>query len=183
MNWLQSLRHRYSIRVFQQRARKVNFPHAFVDIERGNAIGFIVNIEQLSADDLVYFTKYITQLEDRGKKVVVVEISYRRKSEPMFRESNHSIFINTEQMNWLQFPSIKRLQELNATNLDILLNLDTSEKMTSRFVCGLSSARTRVGLHEAGYESFYELMLQLPLETRLHKILDTFEYYSKMLEK
>jgi hypothetical protein len=183
MNWIQSFRHRYSIRVFQQRAKKVKFPHAFVDLERANAIGFIVNIDQFSADDLVFFTRYITHLEEKGKKVVVVEITYRRKSEPMFRGSVHSIFINPEQMNWLRFPSIKRLQELNSTNLDILLNLDSSELMTSRFVCGLSSAKTRSGLYEQGNESYYELMLQLPLETPLAKVLETFEFYSKMLEK
>jgi hypothetical protein len=183
MNWLQSFRHRYSIRIFQQRARKVKFPHAFVDLDRATSIGFIVNMEQFNADDLVFFTKYITHLEDKGKKVVVVEITYRRKSEPMFRGSVHSIFINPEQMNWLRFPSIKRLQELNATQLDILLNLDSSEMMTSRFVCGLSSAKTRAGLYEPGHESYYELMLQLPMETKLQKVLETFEYYSKMLEK
>jgi hypothetical protein len=183
MNWLQSLKHRYSERIFRQRAKKVSFPHAFVDLDRATSIGFIVNIEQFSAEDLVYFTKYITHLEDKGKKVVVVEITYRRKAEPMFHDSTLSVFINSEQMNWLQFPSIKRLQELNATHLDILVNLDTSEKMTSRFVCGLSSAKTRVGLYEQGYESYYELMLQLSMETKLHKILETFEFYSKMLEK
>jgi hypothetical protein len=40
-----------------------------------------------------------------------------------------------------------------------------------------------VGLHEEGFEDYYELMLQLPPETKLHKILDTFEHYSKMLQK
>jgi hypothetical protein len=183
MNWLQSLRHRYSIRLFQQRAKKVSFPHAFVDLDVAETVGFIVNIGQFSADELVFFTKYITHLEDKGKKVVIVEISFKRKSEPMFRDSMHSIFINAEQINWLNFPSIKRQQEINASKCDILVNLDTSERMTSRFICGLSNARTRVGLHEYGYEQFYELMLQLPLETKLHKILDTFEMFTKMLEK
>ncbi|MEY3444003.1 MAG: hypothetical protein RLZZ519_2284 [Bacteroidota bacterium] len=183
MNWIQSLRHRYAMRVFEARAKKVSFAHAFVDLERANSIGFVVNIEQFSADNLVYFTKYITHLEDKGKKVVVLEISYGRKAEPMFYDSNQSIFIGRQQMNWLQFPSIKRMQELNSANLDILVNLDTSEKLTSRFVCGLSNAKTRVGVHESSYIAYYELLLQLPMETKLHKILETFEFYSKMLEK
>lgn len=67
--------------------------HAFVDLDRATSIGFVVNIEQFSADNLVYFTKYITHLEDKGKKVVVVEISYEHKAEPMFHDSNQSIFI------------------------------------------------------------------------------------------
>ncbi len=183
MNFIQSLRHRYSLRLFKQRAKKVNFPHAFVDLEKADSLGFIVNIDQFTADDLVYFTKYITHLEDKGKRVAVVEVTYNRKSQPMFKDSVETVFINPAQLNWLNFPSVKRLQELNDLGLDILVNLDTTEKMTSRFICGLSSAKTRVGLHESGYEEFYELMLQMPTESRLHKILDTFELYSKMLEK
>jgi hypothetical protein len=183
MNWIQSLRHRYSLSIFNVRAKRVNFPHAFVDLEKAQSLGFIVNIDQFSADDLVYFTKYITHLEDRGKSVAVVEITYHRKSPPMFRDSMTSLFFNPAQINWLDFPSVKRMQELNALKIEILVNLDTTERMTSRFICGLSSAQTRVGLHEAGYESFYELLLQIPAETRLPKILETFEFYSKMLEK
>jgi hypothetical protein len=183
MNWLQSLKHRYSVRTFKQRAKKVTFPHSFVDLDKAVSVGFIVNIDQFSADDLVYFTKYITHLENKGKKLAVVEITYNRKSLPMFQASVQSVFINPAQLNWLDIPSVKRLEELNALGLDILVNLDTTEKMTSRYVCGLSSAKTRVGLHEQGYEDFYELMLQLPAETRINKILETFEHYSKMLEK
>ncbi|MFM2377012.1 MAG: hypothetical protein RLZZ165_2109 [Bacteroidota bacterium] len=183
MNWIRSIRDRYSVSVFQQQAKKLNFPHTFVDLERATSIGFIVNTGRWNADDLVYFTRYITHLEDRGKKVVVVEISYHRKSKPMFRDSTQSVFINPRQMNWFQLPSIARIQELNAANLEILLNLDSSEKLASRFVCGLSSAKTRVGLFKQGHEAYYELMLQLPFESKLPKILSAFEQYSKMLEK
>ena len=183
MNWVQSLRHKHSLNVFKKRAKKVSFPHEFVDFNRAKRIGFIVNIGLFSAEDLVFFTKYITQLEEKGKEVVVVELNFKRRSDAMFKDSIRSIFINPEQINWLNFPSIQRLKEINDTNCDILLNLDTSEIMTSRFICGLSNARTRVGIHEPGYENFYELLLQMPLETKMSKILDTFETFTTMLEK
>jgi hypothetical protein len=183
MNWVQNIRQRHSLSKFRKRTQKVNFPHSFVDIERAQTIGFIVNAEQISADDLVMFTKYITQLEDKGKKVVVVEINHKRKSEPMFQRSMNTVFINPSQINWMMFPSVGKLEELNKFRCDILVNLDMAEQMTSRYVCGLSNAQTRVGLHEEGQEEFYELMLQLPADTKLSKLLETFETYSKMLEK
>lgn len=183
MNWIQSLRHGHSMKVFKGRAKKVSFPHAFVDFDTAKTIGFIVNISLLTAEDLIMFTKYITKLEEKGKQPVVVELNFKRKSEPMFTDTIKSIFINPEQINWLSFPSIKRLQEVNETRCDILLNLDTSERMTSRFICGLSNAKTRVGLHEEGYEGFYELMLQMPLETPLAKIMETFEMFTRMIDK
>lgn len=183
MNWIQSLRYRHSLNVFKKRTKKVQFAHEFVDLDIAETVGFIVNVELFSAEELVFFTKYITKLEDKGKKVVVIEVSHKRKSLPMFQSSVASVFINPSQINWLMFPSVTRQQEINAKKCDILVNLDSSEKMTSRFICGLSNAKTRVGLHIEGYEDFYELLLQLPSDSKLPKILETFETYSKMLEK
>ncbi|MEM6268504.1 MAG: hypothetical protein AAF998_03660 [Bacteroidota bacterium] len=183
MNWLQSLKHGYSLKVFEQRARKVTFPHAFVDLDKAASVGFIINMGLFSPEDLVDFTKYITRLEHAGKVVLVVELNFKRKGSPMFKDSVRSIFINPEQINWLGLPSVRRLQELNKARLDLLVNLDTSESMTSRYICGLSNARTRVGLHELGYEKFYELLLDMPRTTSMQELLGAFETFTKMLEK
>jgi hypothetical protein len=183
MNWLQSIRHQRSLSVFKSRATKVRFKHSFVDFEAAKNIGFIVNIAEFNAEDLVYFTQYITKLEDKGKGVIVIEINLERKAEPMFRESVRSVFINSTQVNWLQMPSIPTMRAINGFHMDILVNLDHSELMTSRYVSGFCNAVTRVGLHQEGYEDFYELMLQLQPETKIHKVLEQFELYTKMIEK
>jgi hypothetical protein len=183
MNWLQSVKHGYSLKVFEQRAKKVSFPHDFVDFEKAKSVGFIVNMGLFNAGDLVYFTKYITSQENAGKRVLVVELNFKRKATPMFKDSTKSVFINPEQINWLDMPSIKRLQDINRAKLDLLVNLDTSESMTSRYICGLSNARMRVGLHEEGYEKFYELLLQMPRETKMKDLIEAFETFTKMLEK
>lgn len=183
MNWVQSIRHRVSLSTFEKRASKVRFPHTFVDFDVAKTIGFIVNIAEFNAEDLVNFTQYITKLEDRGKAVVVIEINLERKAEPMFRDTVRSVFINSAQVNWLFMPSVPTMKSINNFQLDILVNLDRSEPMTARYVCGLTNARTRVGLHEQGYEEYYELMLQLSPETKIQKVLEHFEFYAKMLEK
>jgi hypothetical protein len=183
MNWVQSIRHRVSLSTFEKRASKVRFQHSFVDFDTAKIIGFIVNIAEFNAEDLVFFTQYITKLEDRGKSVVVIEVNLERKAEPMFRDSVRSVFINSAQVNWLHMPSVPTMKAINGFHLDILVNLDRSELMTARYVCGLSNAKTRVGMHEQGYEDFYELMLQLTPETKINKVLEHFEFYAKMIEK
>mgnify|MGYP001554518476 CR=1 FL=1 len=183
MNWLQSIKHGYSLKVFRNRGKRVKFPHRFVDYEEAGRIGFIINIALMSGKELVAFTKYITQLEESGKKILVIELNLRRKSEPVFSGSSASIFINPKQINWLDFPSVSVLRQINKFECDILYNLDTSERMTSRFICGLSNASMRVGIHEEEYEGFYELLLQIKKGARLREVLDTFERYTKMLKK
>lgn len=183
MNWLQSIRHRHSLNLFRSRAKKVSFPHQSVGFHHAQTLGFIINIGLINAEELVFFTKYITQLEDAGKKVVVVELNFHRKSTPMFTQSIRSIFVSSADVNWLSFPSVDKLKQINKAKCDIIFNLDTSERMTSRFICGLSNAKMRVGMHEEEYEEFYELMLQMEDNSKLSSVLKTYETYTKMLNK
>ena len=183
MNWVESIRHRHSLRVFHSRARKVTFPHAFLDMDKATRIAYIINMGQLEAKDLVVLTEYITKLEDHGKKVLVVELNPKRKSEPMFIDTVGSIFLNSSHISLLGFPSSQKMAEINQWKPDIILNLDTTEALTARFICGLSNAVTRVGRYEEGYEEYYELMLDLAPETGLRTMLVQMETYLKMIEK
>lgn len=183
MNWVQSIKHQHSVKTFRKKAGKVSFPREFVDFDQAETFGFILNIEQIHPDELVHFTKYITQLEDKGKKVIVVELNFQKKASPMFVGNVNAIFIGQPHINWLGFPVDEKLRELNEAHCDILFNLDTAEKMTSRYICGLCNARMRVGIHEEEQESFYELMFQIGEDQRLKTVLKAFETYAKMLQK
>lgn len=183
MNWLQTKKFAYSLKVFKNRARRVKFPHQFVDFKNAKKIGLIVNLPTMTGEEIIAFTRYTDQLEAQGKKVLIVELNLLRKSEPMFTGGNPTIFINPSHLNWLDFPSIPMLREINKFECDILFNLDTSSKMSSRFICGLSNAKMRVGVHTEESEGYYELMLQMKEDAPLQEVLQTFERYSKMLEK
>ncbi|MCB9232248.1 MAG: hypothetical protein H6581_11325 [Bacteroidia bacterium] len=183
MNWIQEYKQKFSLKTFRRKSKKVSFPHDFVDLDRAASVGFIINIGLCTPKDLIVLTDYITKLEEHGKKVFMVEINFLRKSEPMFNETNKSIFINPSHISWLGFPSREVLKEINANQADILLNLDTSEGLTSHYISGMANARTRAGLYEEELMDFYELMLELPRDTKLKTLLSSFEEYLKMIEK
>ena len=183
MNFFQKLKQRYSINVFRKRTRRVVFSHDFVDLEKAKTIGFIIHMNQYNSKDLIVLTDYITKLEDHGKQVVLIEINLRRKSEPMFIDTIKSIFINPTHISWTGIPSLSKMQEINYSRPDILINLDTSDNLTSKFICGLSNAKTRAGIAKQGMEMFYELILQLPEDTKLKTLLQQFEHFLKEIEK
>ena len=119
MNWLQSIRHRRSLNLFRKRANKVSFPRRAVDFAKAQTLGFIINIGTISAEDLIFFTQYITDLQGRGKKVVVVELNYSRNATPMFTQSIRSIFIGHKDINLYSFPNLEALKQINKAKIDI----------------------------------------------------------------
>ena len=183
MNKFQELIKRYSLRIFYKKAKKVHFKHNFVSFEKAKTFAFIININKLSSRELINITEYITRLEDQGKTIYMIELNFKKKTEPMFRDNVKSIFVNPVNLNWLGFPSRQILEKINSLKIDILLNLDTSEKMTAGFICGLSNAQTRGGIFDENLINFYELMLELPPETRSKELLRQFETYTRMIEK
>lgn len=183
MNWIAERKKNYSLKLFEKRAKKVKFPHSFVDLEQANSIGVIVNINMFTSKDLIVITDYITKLEDSGKSVFLIELNFKRRTEPMFSDTNKTVFINPTHINWLGLPSREVLARVNKYKPDILINLDNSQSMTSRFICGLANAKTRAGFYEEGFENFYELMIDLPKDTKLKSLLSAFEDYLKMIEK
>lgn len=183
MKWLENWRRNRGAKVFRQRSAKVQFPHAFKDLDLAKRIGFIVNLEELSPEDLAYLVHYLAEMQRMGKEVLVVELNFQRKAMPVFNGKVDSIFIGNAHKNLFGLPSIKKMQELNKSKLDILVNLDRSEWNTGTYICGLSNASMRVGLHKPDLEDYFELMLQLPAETKIQKVLAHFEHYSNMLQK
>lgn len=184
IKWIREKKRAFSLQRFSKKAEKVRFAHAFVDLKSAKRIGFILNTTNSSAKDLIMLTDYIAKLETQhSKEVFVVELNYRRKSEPVFKETHRSLFVNPRHVNWLGFPSMEVLKDLNSVPTDILIDLDQGESLTSKFISGLSNARMRAGLHQEGFEPFYDLMLSAEGAPSLKVFLNQLEVYLNMLKK
>lgn len=158
------------------------FAHDFIDIEKAKSIGLMINVNQCNPEDIKDIHSYMNATRAKGLKVIVFELNYLKKSTPTFATSAHTVFINPEKTNWYDCP-ITSVQGLIAQyDIDILLNFDTSENMTSHFVSAFSHARTRTSVYKEGFESFYEIMVAFK-ENRFKKILQNFEHFLKMIEK
>ena len=183
INWIREKKRSFSLNRFHKKAEKVKFKHEFVDLKSAVRIGFILNTTNSSAQDLILLTDYISKLETQQRKeVFVIELNFRRKSQPVFRETHRSLFVNPKYINWLGFPSMEILKEINSKPTDILIDLDRGSSLTSKFISGLSNARMRAGHHEEELEPFYDLMIS-GQSGSLKDFLAQLEVYMNMLKK
>lgn len=158
------------------------FTHDFIDVEKAKSIGLLINVNQCSPEDIKDIHAYMDATRAKGMKVIVFELNYLKKSTPAFSTSAHSVFINPEKTNWLDCPTSSVQGLIAQYDMDILLNFDTSESMTSHYVSAISHARTRTAVYKEGFENFYEMMVAFK-ENRFKKMLHNFEHFLKMIEK
>lgn len=156
--------------------------HDFISLNNAKSIGLVINANQCNPEDLKDIHHYIDSFKTKGVTVTIFEINFTKKSTASFKTSAHSVFINPETMNWLGFPTSSVQNQIAQYKVDILINLDVSDNITSHFVCGLANAKTRTGIYREGMEVFYELMVSFK-ENRFRKMIPNFEHYLKMLQK
>ncbi|MEM6763789.1 MAG: hypothetical protein AAF824_17520 [Bacteroidota bacterium] len=182
MEWLNKMKERYSKKRIEDLGR-VPFKRDFVDLESARTIGIILNTNESSIEDLTQITSYADTLKKRGKKILIIEINYDKKSTPSF---NSALFINPNKLNWYDYPIPSLEKEIQDYDLDILMNFDSSVRLTSKYVCSIAKAKTRTGVHAEGFESCYELMIALSNqepETKMKSMIKEFDYFLNMIDK
>lgn len=158
--------------------------HDFVDLEQARRVGFIVNAQTTSQAESSKLSQYISRLKKAGKDTFLIELNFQKKSEPTFQNISSGMFINPEKLNWLDLPNTAVESEFLQKELDILMNFDSSPRVTASYLCTLANARTRTGVYVEGQEDCYELMLSIPEKgAKVPAMLDQFDHYLKELAK
>lgn len=185
MDWLNDIKDRFSKRRMRSLDRTKEYSRDFVDIESANRIGVILNTSYSPESDLRLIEDYIKSLQKRSKRLVVIEINSNKKSEPSYTQYPDYIFINPTKLNWLDYPTPNLETQVRSYELDILMDFDPSAQMVSKYVCSMARARTRTGIHQEGFESCYELMIDPPKdgeELPMKMMIKEFDYFLNMID-
>ena len=184
--FINRLKEKFSKRKLISLDKNPSVKREFIDIDKAKEIGMIINMNICSVEDVKLLRKYINQLKKDSKKVFLIELNFMKKSSPEFTSSVDSVFINPSKINWFDYPTASVQGKIKQRSLDILMNFDVSERITSKYLCSLANAKTRTGTLSAGYENCYELMIDLPPNlngNRISAMIKQYDYFLKMLEK
>ena len=191
MKWLSRIKERYT----KERIRSSlheggrHYKRDFIDIDKAKQIGIIINMNQCTNDDLALIQAYINALLQKNKKLLVIELNFLKKSMPAMRGGFETVFINPANLNWLDYPTPAIEKKIQKFDLDILIDFDHSERMTSKYVCSMAQAKTRTGMHTEGFEGCYELMIKpknmgangTPTPSNMKNMIKEFDYFLNMI--
>ena len=183
MKYLSQFKQRAISRKFQDIFRTHSFPRDFLDLNHAQKVGLIVDTGTWNTEDQRHFREFIDTLQRQQKSLFVIEINFQKKAGPSFSHSVDSVFLNRNHINWLEYPEEPTREKIQARHLDLLLNLDFTHSMTSRFICALANSHTRAGIHKEGFESCYELMINPPQDARMNTLLRYFKILFKAVGK
>lgn len=186
MEWINDIKDRFSKRRIRSLDRTKDFKRDFVDIESAKRVGLIVNVSVTPEHDLALIEEYVETLKGRQKQLMLIEINNEKKSEPRYTTFQDYIFVNPTNLNWLDYPVPTLESQIQAFDLDILMDFDPSKRLVSKYICSLSRARTRTGLFQEGLEDCYELMISPGLgmgpNFDMREMIKEFDYFLNMID-
>lgn len=153
-----------------------------MSLNKAKSVALLINVNQCNTEDLKDVHRYADDFKAKGINVVLFELNCNKKYTLLLALQAHSVFINPDKIDWYDCPTGQAQSQIAQHKVDILINFDTSEHLTSHFVCGLANAKTRTGVYHEGMESFYEVIVNFK-ENRFKKMTPNFEHFLRMLDK
>jgi len=184
MKWIDRIRGRLSKKKYLQ-IEPVNgkYKRDFLNLDDAKRVGLIINMTKITPENHQQVLNFIKNLQQRKKEIYLIELNFQRKITPTLEGPYEHLFICSQDLDWLRFPQENIARQLHAYTLDVLLNLDQSNQVTSKYICGIMNAKTRIGIHEEGFEDCYEVMIDHQPVDQLQLLIDTFEGYLNMTKK
>jgi hypothetical protein len=182
MEWLNDIKEKFSRRRIRNLDRTKEYARDFIDLDSARRIGLIVNCTEVSEEDFQTIKAYADALVKRKKQLLVIEINYDKKAEPRMSGYDAHVFVNAASLNWLDYPNPAVENQVRQYEMDILIDLDISPRMASKYLCSIARAKTRTGIHQEGLESCYELMIERDEEPLLKNMIKEFDYFLNMID-
>lgn len=158
--------------LYANKIKKVKYHRQFISLEKASRIGFILSSESILPEETNRFFSFIQSIESLGKSVYVIEIPRKKKLNRPINKKIKSILLDKKYFNFFLLPSQFAIDKINEYHFDILVDLNRSEELTSRYLTGLSNAVMRVGIHDPENTHYYDLMLSIDPRKPVHQILE-----------
>jgi hypothetical protein len=158
--------------LYANRIKKIKHHRQFISLEKASRVGFVLSSKSILPEETNRFITFIQSIESLGKSVYVIELPRKKKSNRHFGNKIKSILLDKKYFNFFNLPSQFAIDKINGYHFDILVDLNRSEELTSRYLTGLSNAVMRVGIHDPAQTHFYDLMLSIDPRRPAHMILE-----------
>jgi hypothetical protein len=158
--------------LYANRIKKIKHHRQFISLEKASRVGFVISSKSILPEETNRFITFIQSIESLGKSVYVIELPRKKKSNRHFGNKIKSILLDKKYFNFFNLPSQFAIDKINGYHFDILVDLNRSEELTSRYLTGLSNAVMRVGIHDPAQTHYYDLMLSIDPRRPAHMILE-----------
>ncbi len=133
-------------------------------------------------EDFEIIKKYIKKLKGNKKKVRALGF-YDGKEEPTLMSSKLEYdFFSRKQLKWYLKPNDPIIDNFLQEPFEVLINLCMDYKTPLLYVTALSKANFKVGREHSKFAPYYDMMIKVEENTKLHVFIETLEKYLTMIQ-
>lgn len=165
--------------LLKRKTKKLNRKKCVHNLDTANTLGIV--FEYKNEEEFKIVEDLIANLRSRKIDVkALVFLPYVKLLEYIPQKLSID-FMTHNDLDFVFRPMGQRANEFIANQFDILLDLNTHKVFPLECVTALSKASYKLGVYDDSKQQVYDLMLKLPHEENLNKIIEQYLIYLDML--
>lgn len=148
---------------------------AFHEIQE---IAIIYQADQKSEDQLI--NQFAQHLREQGKKVMLLGFVNQKQLSHQYKFHITQEYIWKESLDFFNLPNTSKIHGFIQQPFDLLMNLHPDFCLPLAAISSYSKAKTRIGIHYPGAESFNEILI----DGKFNSLFDAglqMEHYLKIV--
>lgn len=146
------------------------------------AKSFVVLYDATIPGDYELAQKYISQLQQKGKKVTSLGFFNLKELSPALKPTLNNLFITKKQLNWLFTPQSDAISNLIKTEFDVLINFVVHDVFTLTYIAALSKAHFKIGRYTDHHCNYYDFMIDIGEQKNLGYFMHNLDHYMEMIK-
>ncbi len=173
---------RYKIRLFLLRRAMRKHKRRRRVVGYDGARAFALLADGLPDGPPQFLNRLIDQLQTDGKTVDAVVFFHDKVIPDKVKPSPSVIHCQKNDFAWTMRPGPVPLQDLVAREVDILIDLSSSEALQMKYLAALSTALYKVGAHHPEFLDIYDLILNVNEQCKADELAKHAIHYLKMIK-
>ena len=163
-------------------ARKENERAKMVmGLDEADKIGIVYDAS--TAADYRLIAANVKLLQDLGKKVKCIGFVQQKKLPGFIHHHVNWTFCQKRDFAWNMKPKTHPMNEFVSDQLDILIDLSSSELFYTKYLAGISKAKYKVGKFNPEQIDIFDLLMQVPDDANVQELMDHIIHYLKIIKK
>ncbi|MCF8403341.1 MAG: hypothetical protein K9H58_05330 [Bacteroidales bacterium] len=150
-----------------------------IPLKNAKSIGIVYQVT--NENTFKSIGRLVQTLAENNREVLVVGFVEGKEIPTYCVTANSGYYFNRQSVRWTHIPKNDYVNKFMDKEFDILFDLSEKDKLTIKYITGLSKAKLKVGRFSARNEKYLDMMIALKSTDSLDVLIDQSLFYLRTI--
>lgn len=153
----------------------------FNSFDKARSIGILYKVGE--EKDQIEFSAFVLRLQNEKKEVKSMGLVKYKDIPHYCYPKLYYDYITTRNINLIRKPTGEKVTDFINKDFDILINFDTEDDISLKYIAGFSKAKCKVGIFNESHQAIYDLMINIEKGCPFNELAEHYLTYINMFSQ